>query len=579
MPSVSREQVHARVMSDATNSSHFVWLLADLKFYQTEDSSIFAYVKGPRVTLVALEPLLSEQHVNFEKQWNEFREAVAPGAVAFVSIYEPFAEQIRRLGFGILPLGSEPWVKLSEAFPTGNAGKGVRSARNHAIKAGLTSEEWSFKKILSDENRALLTEIYQDWAEPRVLQLSGFTLSTDAFAFAESRRYFIVRSKERVEGYVVASPVAKTRSHYLEDIILRRDAARGAGEFITLEALIALDKSGSHEASLGVVASSGITAKDGQGLPAWIRMLFIGLPTYLPFFYNSAGQEIYRKRFKPHRWARVFLAAHPGNSGMSPSRLWLGTIRALISALEPKFRPRLSHVTAPILKWVQKYPLSISVTTLNFVFYFILNDSRGRLPGSLLDRFGFSPAAPVSEWIYRSIANDYLYLNATHFYWGTLTLAALLIWAERSHKRSFIIPFFIGATLFDDLLSYVILLLPLKHFQPELFSAVVQPKDVGGSLIIASLLGLQLCQFRKNRELLFCLASLLSILTVVWLAKLSPVLILNLNHFIALIAGFTIGKLRFEWTRIISRRVAGGKSPVVNQKVKAAEIPRGEVDT
>ena len=72
---------------------------------------------------------------------------------------------------GVLHLGSEPWVKLSEAFPTGNAGKGVRSARNHAIKAGLTSEEWSFEKVLS-------AQVTDDLAKAAVLPLD-FSLDLD----------------------------------------------------------------------------------------------------------------------------------------------------------------------------------------------------------------------------------------------------------------------------------------------------------------------------------------------------------------------------------------------------------------
>src|SRR5258708_21468937 len=49
------------------------------------------------------------------------------------------------------------WVQLKDCIPKGNAAKGVRSARNQAIHAGITVEEW--KKTDFDQDPEKRTTI------------------------------------------------------------------------------------------------------------------------------------------------------------------------------------------------------------------------------------------------------------------------------------------------------------------------------------------------------------------------------------------------------------------------------------
>ena len=63
-------------LSRATNSSHFVWLIADLEFYRTRKNLIFAFKRRGRMVFLALEPLgiLGEdRHQAFAEAWREFR--------------------------------------------------------------------------------------------------------------------------------------------------------------------------------------------------------------------------------------------------------------------------------------------------------------------------------------------------------------------------------------------------------------------------------------------------------------------------------------------------------------------------
>ncbi len=574
MPQISREEAYPKFMRLGFNSSHFVWFLADLKFFETTNGYVFAYTQVGDVTLFALEPLIPEGNPPLAAAWGEVCAAISPTISAFVSVYKPFVQELTRLGFQNIRIGSEPWVKLTEWMPTGNSGRGVRSARNFAIKAGLHVEEWNWQDLeKSAEKRAALTQIYRDWTSPRWLSLSGFTLSTNPFSRMGDRRYFVLRSAKRIEGYVVASPVPKTKSYYLEDVILRRNAPKGSGELMTLEVMSALNTSQAFEASLGVVPAPLPRNTPPMDIPPLFRLLLVTVPAQLRAFYNFEGMELYRKRFKPHRWAEVFFAVGNHEKGTrSDTAAWMKSAAALLRAFKPRLSigPRftLDLVTAPF----KNYPVSSSVAVLSIGLFIGVNHG-GALPDLALTRFGFSGVTPFQEWFYRSVVSDLLYSDAFHFYTCFTPFLFFLMWAEKTRSRGFFVPFFLLSTIFDDFLNYAVVILPFAHLHSKIFTTLVTEKQVGGSLVLALLVGLQITHLRKHRELVFAGASILSMLGIIFVSGEIHSLLLNLNHFFFLSFGFITGKLKFEWDRMGNRKHAKDKSPALKSDETDEPLP------
>src|SRR5579871_2158784 len=119
MPFVSRTHVLERLKSDGRNSSHFVWLLTELRYYECANGWLFAFRQVADVTLVALEPLMPARDAEagtaamaaaFGSAWEEFARAAEVGLAAFVAVYEPFAALLRKGGFTCVKVGQEPWV-------------------------------------------------------------------------------------------------------------------------------------------------------------------------------------------------------------------------------------------------------------------------------------------------------------------------------------------------------------------------------------------------------------------------------------------------------------------------------------
>ncbi len=570
MLSISRDELTQHFRKSATNSSHVVWLLSkEILTFEASNGWVFGYKQFGGVTLFALEPLIpgapsefkTEHLAQFKEAWAEVTKALQIQISLFIGIYGPFSKFLHEFGFQTFKAGEEPWVNIGDCIPQGNAGKGVRSARNHAIKAGLYVEEWSPEELANSlEKRQEILTIFEEWKSNHPIALDGFLNFCDPLTPIEGRRTFVILRAGRAIAYLIASPVPGINSYFLEDLITRNHAPKGTGELITLEALVALQDTPAFSASLGVVGLSTHSREDSHNLPHAIHVLTQKVPKLLRRLYNFSGLEIYRKRFKPHRWETIHLALH-NNSQDSDSLAWIKALVAMLRAFNPILRIRVKWIIQSFMGPIRKTPITLFATTLCLASFGGINHF-GVIPPDILARFGFSGDAPLLHWPLRSFISDFLFFDPWHFVFSALPYIFLVAWVEKSHRRNFAISLVLGVSIFDDILNQLGLITPLRYFRPLLFNDLVAFKDVGCSLGVATLLGVQLCQFRRVREPLFAMLSIGLLLGLVFSSAKLHHLVMNLNHLLFLSMGFLIGKLDFSYQRHLSRKVARGKPPV-----------------
>ncbi len=562
-------RVFPRFLTQATNSSHFIWFLAKLEFFETpSDRWVFAFLKVGSVVLVPLEPLTAEGFRDwnaeaFLRNWGEFKNALSSSSqiFLFVAVTDPFREMLADSGFQTVQVGQEPWVDLKDCIPHGNSTKGVRAAKNQALRAGVSVEEWGSSSLSDDPTRKeRISELFQFWKNKRWLLLEHFLNATDPLAHLEVRRIFVAKSSQgRLEGFLIATPIAGIKSYFLEDLILRPDAARGCGELLTLEALVRLRDLGGIEASLGVVSMTSVTAPASSHLPSSIQKLLVSFPRFLRKLYNFDGLEVFRKRFKPHRWGGVHLAFQ--NTGeLTDARAWLLALFALARAFRPRFNFSVGFFKGKLSRAWAHHRVSWVFALLS-LFSFGAVNRWGELPEWALVYFGFSGSAPLHEWFYRTLSSDFLYFDPYHFWiWATLYWL-LLRKVENTQKIGFVAILFILVSYLDDFLNYSLVMMPFSFLHPKLFHKLTEFKDVGSSLGFMTFVGFHVAQFKKNKEILFSIVLLGTVFGFVFNSFQHYLLIINLNHFLFLIVGFVIGTVKLELQRRRSREASKGKSP------------------
>jgi hypothetical protein len=360
---LSRNYLTRRLQESAFNSSHYMWLLAELNYFEARNGYIFAFANSGPITYVALEPLAPTNEdplTGLQPALSEFEELVKPKVMVFIGVYTQCMEQLKQLGFHGLNVGKDPWVKLSESDPVGNKAKGIRSARNHAIKSGVVVEEWQLNDVKNHPTRKQqILDIHHAWAESSMLQLEGFLLATDLFAPLEGRRLFVALRDGKAEGLLLATPVRKDQSYYFEDLMFLPTAPNGATELLILSAMATLRKENAFEVSLGVVSLNNLSFySDADRAVPSNRWFLSGVRRFAQFFYNSEGIELHRKRFQPYRWENVFIACRD-TSGSHSLWTWLQVMFRAVGLFKPRFNVSPGQIIHLATDYVRKHQAAL----------------------------------------------------------------------------------------------------------------------------------------------------------------------------------------------------------------------------
>jgi hypothetical protein len=484
--------------------------------------------------------------------------------VLFVGVGGEFLRLLPE-GFEAVKVGREPWIRLDSFMPTGNAGRGVRAARNQAIRAGVWIEEWPASAVATrPELRAEIVRIQASRCRQRIWQWHGFLNALDPFAIPEDRRYFVARSAAGLEGYLIATRIEGERSYFFEDTMLRRGAPRGAGELLTLEAMRMLRESGSEKVSLGVVSSAdfAFAESDASARPLGLTLAMLALRKLAPMFYDTRGVELYRKRFKPAAWTDSFLAlAQTGRPGHRPGvTAWLRAMLALAWAFEPKLAPSREGAWGLVTSPLRKHPITAGwLATVTAVFLLVAHATA--LSPAIVEHLGFLPSAPLWQWPLRSLTSDLLFFTPRDFLINVALMVPLCALLERKLPTRVLLPFMLAFWMSDDLLNYLLVTLPLKYVNHPVYEGLLRISETGSSLLLMGLLGLAVYQARRYRDLLLGALSLCVVFGLIFNSFKFQDFILHANCLLFLMIGYAFGAAYFAKIRRHSRAVAKGATP------------------
>jgi len=341
MPLTTREAFRDSLGRYASHANHPVTLISPHRFFRTANGAILPFKKTLGCVALTCDPLLCQDQPEEDALGDtlaEFDAAFAANAAVFAGVSEAVARELARLGFAVLKMGEEPWVDLDAWEPKGNRGKGIRAARNQALRAGCVAEIWSEERFRSE--RQFVEEVFREWRGLTFISLEGGIMGTAPFADIPGRRFYVAILKGRLEAVLVATPVRPGYSYYLEDLVYRRQAPRGVQELLTLTALEALHKEGAKRVSLGLVLlrrmeRASVSTYSPRSIPA--RLLRKGIA----LAYNAEGQDLFRKRFPVAAWEAAYLAFRAprrllgGVLPLGPAAVLAWSLIAMMMDLEP----------------------------------------------------------------------------------------------------------------------------------------------------------------------------------------------------------------------------------------------------
>jgi phosphatidylglycerol lysyltransferase len=207
----------------------------------------------------------------------------------------------REEGFADVQIGKEAVFDLKRFTLAGGKMELVRAATNKARREGLIiSEHDPFAKG-AETIDAELREISEAWLKGKGSQELGFVLGSLGLDHPSAKRYFIARTKERIEGFIVCEPIYGRSGYYLDVTRRRHDAVRGTMELLTAEILRLLRDEGSEMASMGLAPLALLDDPDLLDHPVLARLMrFVYERVNINYDFKLLYR--YKAKYHPHTW-------------------------------------------------------------------------------------------------------------------------------------------------------------------------------------------------------------------------------------------------------------------------------------
>lgn len=181
----------------------------------------------------------------------------------------------------------------------------VRAQLNRARNKGVIAREWAGEL---ETDLPALKECLKAWLDSRGLPPLHFMVEPQILTQLLDRRLFVAQRGNRVEGFLVASPIPGRKGWLLELIARRPDSPNGTAEILVDNAMQTMCQEGSEYVTLGTSPLSqraqGITLTTHY--PLWLRLAFAWARAHGSRFYNFDGLDAFKAKFHPESWEPIF---------------------------------------------------------------------------------------------------------------------------------------------------------------------------------------------------------------------------------------------------------------------------------
>lgn len=271
-------------------------------------------------------------------------------------VAKAFEEDSRRRGqatcyFGVEPrwlelVGRRAQVALVGAQPVWHAGSwahtvdshaSLRAQFNRARNKGVQVGSRPVADLLAGQpESAELHALRERWAAahglPPLQFLTGVNLlpetATPGAPLSSDRHLYVARRDGLAVGYLVASPIPLRNGWLVEQVVRDPRAPNGTSELLIDHAARDLATLGADRLTLGLSPLSRRHRPDTgvrYDSAPWLKLAFAWAHAHGRRFYDFAGLETFKEKFRPPRWEPVYLVA-------GGSRLGLRSLYAVAAA-------------------------------------------------------------------------------------------------------------------------------------------------------------------------------------------------------------------------------------------------------
>lgn len=303
-------QPHSAYLEEALDrfgfhSACYVLLEGDKQYLSGGDGGFVAWESRLGCPVVAGDPVCETPDAVV--LLTQLRRRFRPRPVFAYAVSARMVEAFRRSGFHCVPVGAEPIFDASSFTLAGGARATLRAAVNHATKAGVQVSEHFPRNPGAAALNGELEDLSAEWLAAHGNGELSFLLGRPRLGERTRKRYFVARSTQRAEGFLVCEPIPASGGWYIDVTRRRGDAVRGTMELLTTTALKALGSQGVRRVSLGLapLARLDLGAAIADDSPR-LRQRFERVFNEVTTPYGFASLARYKAKYAPDSWEPAF---------------------------------------------------------------------------------------------------------------------------------------------------------------------------------------------------------------------------------------------------------------------------------
>ena len=330
---MSKENEAARVLKllkkYGYHSQSYNILRSDKSYFYSSFGidGVIAYVVKANVAMAAADPVCDPSNIHsFVTEFKVFckeRKLLC----CFQSITERCKIILEEMGFGMIKIGEEPIFDLENFSLSGSKFRGLRKNINQAKKQGLEIVEYHPLLKRRPEWEKDMEELSAIWKKFKGSGEFSFLIGEPALNDPKERKYFLVLLDNKVEAFVVCTPVYTRNGIYFDVMRRQEKTLNGMPQLLFTESFRILKEQGYAMVTLGIAPLSYEHVDD----PDQSRIIKTALKlafNRLGHFYRFKPLYKFKKQFRPTSWEGRYLA-------FSPSRFNPVILYALLKVYDP----------------------------------------------------------------------------------------------------------------------------------------------------------------------------------------------------------------------------------------------------
>jgi len=301
-----RKRARELVLKYGQNPASYLALEGDKTlFFSKRVSGVIAYGVVGNWIIIQGDPICADE--DFVRLLSEFTEFCLNNNYNCVCLgtTDKYLDEYHQMGFEHVKCGEEARFKLDEYKLSGGKMAKMRMNVNHAVKAGLTVEEYTPLVKKDPEIEHAIKKVTDDWMGGKKSGKLVFSVGDVNLDNPMDRRYFYAKDETgRIVGFNVFLPF-EGGAGYMADVTRRtHDAPGGVTEKITFDAFMKFKEEGVAWGSLGVSPLANVEEGDNENAV---------LSKVLEFayekgsrFYGFKSLHLAKERYTPSEWIPAY---------------------------------------------------------------------------------------------------------------------------------------------------------------------------------------------------------------------------------------------------------------------------------